>query len=214
MLVAEYVVSSTILHNTMRANPAAELSHEAQYWTQSGKIRFFFWMSGVKHDPFETAVAVDPTVTNLHWLDTVESQHLYRVDFTAVGRNMSTFPMWADDDAILLDAQATEGEWRIRMRLPDRATLSKYRDTYINHDCSFALLALYQETAGSDLLEASLSSSQREVLLTAYEAGYFEIPRQISQRELGSQLGMASQSVSEQLRRAIVALIESTLERQ
>lgn len=214
MLVAEYVVESTILHGTLTRFPDITLRHEAQYRTADDTIRLFFWMSGVDSETFETAIDDDPTVTNRRQLDAFESRYFYRVDFTPAGYRKSTMPMWSEDDVVLLEASGTHDGWRFRMRFPDRTTLTEYREAYVDRGCSFSLLSLQQGRPVDGDLESSLSPAQREALLTAYESGYFDIPRGITQRELSRKLNISSQSVSERLRRAISAMIESTLRRK
>ncbi len=213
MLIAEFTVSEMILHSTLSAFTDVHLSYEELYRTKSSDIRLFFWMAGVDSAAFETAVEDDPTVTGLRRLTASDSMSLYRVDFTPYGRDRSTFSRWSEDDVVLLEADGTHDGWQLRMRFPDRATLIEYREAYTAMDCPFFLLSLYRETDPERTGETALTSRQRDALLTAYESGYFEIPRRLSQKKLGAQLDVSSQSISERLRRAISALIESTIRR-
>ncbi len=54
---------------------------------------------------------------------------------------------------------------------------------------------------GSTLLP-DLSPRQREALVTAFEAGYYEIPREATTEELGEALGVDRRTAEEHLRRA------------
>ncbi|WP_049920790.1 helix-turn-helix domain-containing protein [Halopiger djelfimassiliensis] len=209
MLVAEFAVGQTILHSTLEAFPDIRIVHEQQYRTGDDGIRLLFRMSGVDVSPFETAVDADPTVTNRRRLAAIESASFYRVDVTEYGRARSTFPRWCDDDVVLLEAHATHDGWQLRMRFPDRETLLEYREAYTARGCSFFLLSLCRKTDGGD--ETALTATQRKTLVRAYELGYFDVPRGVSQSELAAELGISSQSVSERLRRGVSALIESTL---
>ncbi|WP_049922896.1 helix-turn-helix domain-containing protein [Halopiger djelfimassiliensis] len=56
-----------------------------------------------------------------------------------------------------------------------------------------------------------LTDCQREALRTAYELGYFDIPRQASLEEIAAELDISASSVSERLRRAQTQLIEETV---
>ncbi|WP_440771538.1 helix-turn-helix domain-containing protein [Natronorubrum sp. DTA28] len=177
-------------------------------------IRLLFWLSGVESSAFEVAVENDPTVTNCHRLDEVGSAFLYRVDLTQHGRSKSTFLRWGEDDVGLIDGHATQDGWQVEMRFPDRETLITYREAYVANGCSFFLLSLYQRSTDDQANVTSLTSAQRELLVEAYESGYFDIPRRITQNELASQFTITSQSVSERLRRGIASLIESMLRRK
>lgn len=213
MLVAEFVVEAAVLQQTLSSFQDIRLSHEAQYLTDDGTVRLLFQMIGVDPATFETALETDPTVTSPRRIEETASATFYRVDFTAEGRSRSTFPRWAVDDVVLLGATGTPDGWRVRMRVPDRETLLEYREAYSARGCSFALQSLSLEQSESDGLELYLSPSQRDALISAYELGYFEIPRGISQDELGTELGISAQSVSERLRRAVSSLVESLLGR-
>ncbi|WP_363464378.1 helix-turn-helix domain-containing protein [Halogeometricum borinquense] len=56
-----------------------------------------------------------------------------------------------------------------------------------------------------------LTDPQREALRTAYEMGYFEIPRTASLDDVADELGITASSLSERLRRAQTHLIETTV---
>lgn len=56
-----------------------------------------------------------------------------------------------------------------------------------------------------------LTDQQQEALRTAYELGYFDIPRQTSLEEVAAELEISASSVSERLRRAETQLIEETV---
>jgi predicted DNA binding protein len=50
------------------------------------------------------------------------------------------------------------------------------------------------------VIEENFSNRQKEVLLTAYEAGYYEWPRVVSGQELADELGISQPTLSEHLR--------------
>ncbi|MFC6964139.1 helix-turn-helix domain-containing protein [Halocatena marina] len=56
-----------------------------------------------------------------------------------------------------------------------------------------------------------LTDRQHEALRTAYELGYFEIPRQASLNDIAAELDISASSVSERLRRAQTHLIQETV---
>ncbi|SDY61629.1 helix-turn-helix domain-containing protein [Halopenitus persicus] len=57
-----------------------------------------------------------------------------------------------------------------------------------------------------------LSSRQREVFFTAYENGYFEIPRGTTTAEIGDEIGVNRRTVEDHLRRAQKKLADSLIE--
>lgn len=56
-----------------------------------------------------------------------------------------------------------------------------------------------------------LTDGQREALRTAYELGYFNIPRDASLEDVATRLGISASAASERLRRAQTQLIEETV---
>jgi predicted DNA binding protein len=56
-----------------------------------------------------------------------------------------------------------------------------------------------------------LSSAEHDVLAVAYENGYFNTPREITQRELADLVGISENAVSKQLRTAIKLVVEEKL---
>jgi len=56
-----------------------------------------------------------------------------------------------------------------------------------------------------------LTDRQQEALRTAYEMGYFEIPRTTSLEAVADQLGISASSLSERLRRAQTHVIETSV---
>jgi hypothetical protein len=57
-----------------------------------------------------------------------------------------------------------------------------------------------------------LTEKQREVLIAAYELGYYNIPRKITSEELGKKLNLGDSTVVEHLRKAEQRLISHLLE--
>ena len=60
----------------------------------------------------------------------------------------------------------------------------------------------------TEVLVSKLTDDQLEILETAYNRGYFEIPRVVSETELADDIGVAQSTVSERLRTAERTLLE------
>ena len=67
---------------------------------------------------------------------------------------------------------------------------------------------------GGDVGERSygLTDEQRVALTTAYRAGYFNEPRDISLSEVADEMGLSSTAMSGRLRRGVGNLIAATLD--
>jgi predicted DNA binding protein len=64
---------------------------------------------------------------------------------------------------------------------------------------------------GQQPYATELTDDQRETLVAGLEAGYYNIPRDLTAKELADRLSISHQALSERLRRAYRGLIESTL---
>lgn len=93
-----------------------------------------------------------------------------------------------------------------------RGFLGRCRD---RHEGDVELLAQreYDQTyEPSDQPTAALTDRQAEVLETAYEAGFFEWPRELSGEELAEQLGVTAPTMHQHLRKALKGVLEPTLD--
>jgi predicted DNA binding protein len=56
-----------------------------------------------------------------------------------------------------------------------------------------------------------LTDRQREILRTALAAGYYDIPRRVTQRDLATALGLSRGTIGDHLRRAETKIIRSII---
>ncbi len=114
----------------------------------------------------------------------------------------------------LLDDQPVSINW------PIEETASGLRITVVGEEPALQELiagmpdtiALVLERTGTyqpETVAASLTTRQHEVLETAIAAGYYEIPRQTTQRELATTLDISRSTVGDHLRRAEAKIIRS-----
>jgi hypothetical protein len=93
---------------------------------------------------------------------------------------------------------------------------------FASHDVFEQFASFWQRNVGFELVRLTrdgepeapgdgLTDRQREALRTAYELGYFEIPRRASLQEIAGELDISASSLSERLRRAQTQLIEETV---
>ncbi|WP_226038998.1 helix-turn-helix domain-containing protein [Natrinema sp. DC36] len=99
--------------------------------------------------------------------------------------------------------------WRQSGWFADRAAFDEF-SSFWRRNAGFRLHRLTRDGA-SESPGDGLSDPQREALRTAYESGYFDIPRRTSLAEIAAELDISASSVSERLRRAHRQLIEETV---
>ena len=110
-------------------------------------------------------------------------------------------------DVTILSLQGGRGRWKLRLLSADRAGISRANERMTDLDCGAECLRV--STVGDGHGDRSaLTDSQREALLGAFEAGYYDIPRDVTADELAEQLGISHQALSERFRRAYRRLVE------
>lgn len=115
----------------------------------------------------------------------------------------------ATTDAIIERIQVTPTGWIQTGWFADRAAFDDFRQFWQQND-AFTLRRLTRDGAPEPPGDG-LTDPQREALRTAYERGYFDIPRAASLEEVAAELDITPSSLSERLRRAQVQVIERTV---
>lgn len=211
MLVAELLVDTQLWAETLRNVPELTLTTEELYRLDDGTVRAYNWASCEDYAAFEAAVTDDPTVTNLELVTDIGPRRLYRADFTDRGMAVATFPEWGDLDVVLVDARARADGWTITMRFPDADALTRFQELTREVGDGLELRHLYREDGRTTVAGSALTPAQRDALVVAFDAGYFEVPRDASQTAVAEALGISEQALSERLRRGTAALINATL---
>ncbi|WP_423747041.1 helix-turn-helix domain-containing protein (plasmid) [Haladaptatus sp. SPP-AMP-3] len=171
---------------------------------------FFFLVEADNGDfePFENELGDDSTVDRWEMVADHGDTRIYRLCYTP-GTKLVT-PKTTEVGGMMLEARSVRQGWLLRVQLPDRKSLSKLWSYCREEGISFELDRLYQqESLTAD--GKSLTEAQRKALLTAFEEGYFEEPRQTSHKALAEQLDISSTAVGGRIRRGTSRLIETTL---
>ncbi|MFD1585457.1 helix-turn-helix domain-containing protein [Halorientalis brevis] len=120
-------------------------------------------------------------------------------------------PVLLETDAIVLEASMRDDEWTFRLRFREYEALSTFSRRCREKDIRIQLQQLYSPSKATDVPQCDLTPEQREVLQTAMEHGYFEVPRAVTLDELGDLLDISDSAASQRLRRGLATLLEATL---
>jgi hypothetical protein len=112
----------------------------------------------------------------------------------------------ATEDAIIERIEARRNGWRQTGWFADRAAFDEFRSFWQTNG-GFQLHKLTRDGEPEPAGEG-LTDRQQEALRTAYEMGYFEIPRRAALDDVAAELDISASSASERLRRAQTQLIE------
>lgn len=165
----------------------------------------YLWMQGVSVAAFERAVADDPHLSTAEQLEQTDDGTLYKVRWEV---DSPSIHCMIRSNGMVMQARGTVDEWRLKIWFETRADAAAFQQCCNSRDVP---LDVNQLGSFADVVSdggGNLSASQRETILLAYREGYFEVPREVSQRELADELGVSSSAVGARLRRGLANLIE------
>lgn len=210
MLIVEFRTDGPFLKEALELAPDAEITVEEIYIVDD-TVHYLVWLESGDFDAFEAGVDDDPTVTEPRTLAETPTRRLYRLATTELMDGKSMAPEIRELDLVRLEASATHEGWTTRMRFPDRDALAEFRSAHREQGFGFELRAVYSQP-GTDDDVSTVTDSQREALVAAYEEGHFDVPQRSSQRDVADRLDVAPQSLSERIRRGTAALVETVLD--
>ncbi|WP_435181155.1 helix-turn-helix domain-containing protein [Halorussus sp. AFM4] len=174
-----------------------------------GTARLFVVGTGGDHASFEAGLVDDPTVVDPSLVGERADRRVYRVD--VADRAREPLSLLASADAYVHDASGTRDGWTVRMELPDREALVGFVRECRAADVDLTIRRI-TDTEGLDRRhDYGLSADQGRLLRLAYEAGYFDVPRRVSQTDLAESLDLSTSAVSQRLRRATAELVANAL---
>ncbi|QSW98988.1 helix-turn-helix domain-containing protein [Haloterrigena alkaliphila] len=177
------------------------------------------WVAGPDRQSVREALEADPSVDVIASLadeqepvgsgDDLEGDRwLFRLDF---GADFKLFErIVAENDGAILSVRAEASTWSVKMLFHERTSLSTCHSLFEQYDFQVQVTRL----AGIDDLTSArtpLTQTQYETICKAHELGYFDVPREITLKELAAELDVSHQALSERLRRSHAALVSAEL---
>lgn len=198
-----------LLGSTIEANPDTTVRWE--YTTPADESALLFLSAfGDDFDRFEAALDRDPTVADARPIATFANRRVYSVR-PADGHHLIP-PECAELGMFVFNAVTLDDGWAFKLQVPSREALVTLRERCVERDVGFRVERLQQSDYADEVATAGLTDQQRELLLTAFYAGYYDVPRRASQSDLADRLGVSTSAVSQQLRRAVEQLIATTID--
>lgn len=161
---------------------------------------------------FDSAVEADETVASAQVIAEDDNYRIY--DFTIAKDTATLFTPEAIERSVHISDVWNDGDmWANDIQAPDRACLSELVDIYTDRGATIRITRLYSEIGSAShgargrLLE-SLTDRQKEALVTAFECGYYNEPRDCSLADVGEELGISSSATGRRLRRGTANLLE------
>ncbi|ELZ30465.1 bacterio-opsin activator HTH domain-containing protein [Halogeometricum pallidum JCM 14848] len=168
----------------------------------------FFWAETDDAEAFEAAVTESPQVDELIGLNGVTGQTLYRVEWTS-GVDGLLDALQAHDVAVL-HASTDGGDWTFRTVAADRETFTRFQTACREKDLPIDVRRL-SNSKNRERALYGLTDKQREALLLAYQAGYFEPGTDVRLGDISGELEISQQALGGRLKRGTRALISNTI---
>ena len=169
----------------------------------------YFWVRGTAVDDIESAFTGHPGVKHIQLVDSVEDEHLLRVEWEPAYAGILS--VLAETNIPLIKAVGTDRQWTFDVRGDDRSDIADFQRRCRELNVPVTLTRLHALTPIETATEAALTDPQQEALVLAYNRGYFNSPRDVTMEELGEELGITQQAVASRLRRGINQILGSTL---
>ncbi|AHF99753.1 bacterio-opsin activator [Halostagnicola larsenii XH-48] len=197
-----------LLVPTIKRHPEVTITYK--YATVvDGEEVYFVSLFAEDYAAIKETMAADETVSSADRVATFENQAIYRV--TANTEREIVPDQCIKCGIYVFSIVSGDPGWIVRIHLPDRDTLADFQNYCRENDISFWITQLHESTASAEE-SYLLTEEQREILSMAYFAGYYNIPRTVSQDHLAEQLGISNSAVSQRLRRAVAQLLSVILE--
>lgn len=146
---------------------------------------------------------------NIWLIDSVADEYLLRVEWTL--EYDGVLSALIEIGVPLIKAVGTNEQWTFDIRGDDRRDIAAFQERCRGLGISITLTKLHALTPIDSGAEASLTDTQQEALVLAYERGYFESPREVTLEALGEELDISQQAVGSRLRGGIRHVLGSTL---
>ena len=200
----DIVLTETVTHD--RSSKVRSVS-EAGTDPTSGK--FFYHIESSDFQQFEDGLRNDRTIGGFERvIETRDGEAIYSFEYTDEAKILS--PVISTANGVILDMENDGSAWILTVWMPDRTDLGHLWDYAQANGIDIDLLRV-NEYASLGKTDAGLTDSQRDALLVALEAGYFEEPRNASLGEVAADLDISQPAASGLLRRGIKRLVISSL---
>ncbi|MFP8951869.1 helix-turn-helix domain-containing protein [Natrialbaceae archaeon A-arb3/5] len=171
----------------------------------------FVW-NGDEYDEIAAEIAADPAVERIDEVEQVDGGRLYRVAWSDSSDSIARAVR--KSEATLIEAVGSNDRWTFEVRFREQERIEQFQDCVREYDIDLVLERLSTEFEVDPSMEYDLTDKQYETLVTAFESGFFENPRETTLDEVGTELGVSDAAAAGRLRRGMTNLLSQTLMRR
>ncbi|WP_255151368.1 bacterio-opsin activator domain-containing protein [Halorarius halobius] len=171
----------------------------------------YLWVSDDDLETVETSLREEADIESFEIIDEVADEVLVRVEWASELDGL--LEALADSDGVILEATGGDDVWRFQLRFPTHEDLTAFYQQAAAADLHIDLQSVHNPGPPTNVgVGIDLSDTQRNTLVSALEAGYFDVPRRINLVELSERMGISDTAVSQRIRRGTKRLLETTLD--
>lgn len=166
----------------------------------------FFWVRGCEPEEFMAVAETETDVIRTHKLERVEHTALYRAEWqpgTEIIDRLRQLSM------TIVEVIGTAESWRFEVRVEDRSELRLFQDIFQADEGEIELVRIHDLRTTIQNEDDPVTEDQRKALISAYENGYFDSPREATLADLSTDFDISSRALSERVRRGTKNLIHS-----
>lgn len=167
----------------------------------------FFWVSNSTPEHIEEALESQSIVESVTELTAVDDRHLFQVTWTPEVNGL--IEALLDTNGVILEGQGIAGQWELRLRFPDHESLRRFNEICLEKEIDMEVKGVYNPHPPA--MEDRLTPVQWQTLATAYELGYFEVPRRATLSDLSERFEVSEQAISQRLRRATRSVVDGLM---
>lgn len=197
------------LAETLRRRPSTEFEAVRVVADDSDSPIPFLWATAGEFEELSAVVDQDPSTRTVHVLTTLEDECLFRVEWTDRVRRVRE--LLVEQRGALLEAHASDDSWTVRILFPEHDAVAATYSSCEQFDLQVTFERIYDLSRTLRRGRDGLTEGQYETILTAFERGYYDVPREATLADLADELDVSHQALSERLRRGHATLVERAL---
>jgi len=208
-VILEFTVpaDACALGRSLRANP--EMTIELDRVIPTGDtVMPFFWVWGSDPGSFAELARSESAIERLTTVDRVADGELFAAEWDREAAG--TLRGIVNTGGTILHAGANASEWTFELRFSDDGACGSFQSFCLEHGVPISLTRLTTQSRRRDDHHFGLTVEQRQALAVAYDAGFFNEPRDVTLADLAARLDISPRAVAGRIRRAHAALIEAT----
>lgn len=197
------------LTETVAHDASATIRPVREAGTDPERRQYLFSVTSDDFDRFEAGLAEDPTVEDFKRLIHLEGEAIYAFTYSPEAIVFST--QVTRSNGVVLDNENVGTAWVFKTWFPDRESVQQLWDYARNREITIDLDRINEHGSIVSGGSYGLTTTQRDAILIALEAGYFDEPRGATLGEVAEELDISQPAASGLLRRGIKRLVRSTV---